>query len=75
MSLLNRDITNALSLEGMDEKDTILTSEPGEWGTRGWRFPSGTSAIRSDISEPLEINLIAGGEKQIRLQIPAGRLH
>ena len=31
-ALLNRDITNALSLEGMDEKDTILTSEPGEWG-------------------------------------------
>ena len=30
-SLLNRDIANALSLEGMDEKDTILTSEPGEW--------------------------------------------
>ena len=31
-TLLNRDIANALSLEGMDEKDTILTSEPGEWG-------------------------------------------
>ena len=31
-ALLNRDITNALSLEGMDEKHTILTSEPGEWG-------------------------------------------
>ena len=31
-TLLNRDITNALSLDGMDEKDTILTSEPGEWG-------------------------------------------
>ena len=31
-TLLNRDITNALSLEGMDEEDTILTSEPGEWG-------------------------------------------
>ncbi|MDD9973693.1 MAG: hypothetical protein OXU27_06800, partial [Candidatus Poribacteria bacterium] len=31
-TLLNRDITNALSLEGMDEIDTILTSEPGEWG-------------------------------------------
>ena len=31
-TLLNRDITNALSLEGMSEKDTILTSEPGEWG-------------------------------------------
>ena len=31
-ALLNRDIANALSLEGMDEKDTILTSEPGEWG-------------------------------------------
>ena len=30
-SLLNRDIANVLSLEGMDEKDTILTSEPGEW--------------------------------------------
>ena len=30
-SLLNRDIANAISLEGMDEKDTILTSEPGEW--------------------------------------------
>ena len=31
-ALLNRDIANALSLEGMDEKDTILMSEPGEWG-------------------------------------------
>ena len=31
-TLLNRDITNALSLEGMDEEDTILMSEPGEWG-------------------------------------------
>ena len=31
-TLLNRDITNALSLEGMDVEDTILTSEPGEWG-------------------------------------------
>ena len=31
-TLLNRDITNALSLEGMSEEDTILTSEPGEWG-------------------------------------------
>lgn len=31
-TLLNRDIANAISLEGMDEKDTILTSEPGEWG-------------------------------------------
>ncbi len=31
-ALLNRDIANALSLEGMDEKDTILASEPGEWG-------------------------------------------
>ena len=31
-TLLNRDITNALSLEGIDEEDTILTSEPGEWG-------------------------------------------
>ena len=31
-TLLNRDITNALSLDGMDEKDTILMSEPGEWG-------------------------------------------
>ncbi|MYK19902.1 hypothetical protein F4055_17335 [Candidatus Poribacteria bacterium] len=30
--LLNRDIANALSLEGMDEKHTILMSEPGEWG-------------------------------------------
>ena len=31
-TLLNRDIANALSLEGMDEEDTILMSEPGEWG-------------------------------------------
>ncbi|MCG9132959.1 hypothetical protein J5I95_14875 [Candidatus Poribacteria bacterium] len=31
-TLLNRDITNALSLDGVSEKDTILTSEPGEWG-------------------------------------------
>ena len=31
-TLLNRDITNALSLVGMTEEDTILTSEPGEWG-------------------------------------------
>ena len=31
-TLLNRDITNALSLDGVYEKDTILTSEPGEWG-------------------------------------------
>ena len=31
-ALLNRDIANALALEGMDEMDTILTSEPGEWG-------------------------------------------
>lgn len=31
-TLLNRDITNALSLEGMEEEDTILMSEPGEWG-------------------------------------------
>ena len=31
-ALLNRDIANALSLEGMDGKDTILTSTPGEWG-------------------------------------------
>ena len=31
-TLLNRDIVNTLSLEGMDEEDTILTSEPGEWG-------------------------------------------
>ena len=31
-TLLNRDITNAISLVGMDEKDTILMSEPGEWG-------------------------------------------
>ena len=30
-SLLNRDIAKAVSLEGMDQKDTILTSEPGEW--------------------------------------------
>ena len=30
-SLLNRDIANALSLEGIDEKDTILTSEPAKW--------------------------------------------
>ena len=30
-SLLNRDIAKAISLEGMDAKDTILTSEPGEW--------------------------------------------
>ena len=31
-ALLNRDITNAISLDGMYEEDTILTSEPGEWG-------------------------------------------
>lgn len=31
-ALLNRDIATALSLEGMYEEDTILTSEPGEWG-------------------------------------------
>ncbi len=31
-ALLNRDITNALTSDGMYEKDTILTSEPGEWG-------------------------------------------
>ena len=31
-TLLNRDIANAIALEGIDEKDTILTSEPGEWG-------------------------------------------
>ncbi len=31
-TLLNRDITTALSLEGMDAEDTILMSEPGEWG-------------------------------------------
>ena len=31
-AMLNRDIANALSLEGMDEKDTILMSTPGEWG-------------------------------------------
>ena len=31
-TLLNRDITTALSLVGMTEEDTILTSEPGEWG-------------------------------------------
>ena len=30
-ALLNRDIAKAISLEGMDEKDTILISEPGEW--------------------------------------------
>lgn len=30
-ALLNRDIANALSLEGLYEEDTILTSEPGEW--------------------------------------------
>lgn len=30
-TMLNRDITNALSLEGMDEKHTILQSLPGEW--------------------------------------------
>ena len=31
-ALLNRDIANALSLEGINEEDTILTSEPPEWG-------------------------------------------
>ena len=31
-ALLNRDIANALSLEGIDETDTILMSAPGEWG-------------------------------------------
>ena len=31
-AMLNRDIANALSLKGMDEKDTILMSTPGEWG-------------------------------------------
>ena len=31
-AMLNRDIANALSLEGMDEEDTILASVPGEWG-------------------------------------------
>lgn len=31
-SRLNRDIAAALSLDGMDERDTILMSEPGEWG-------------------------------------------
>ena len=31
-TLLNRDIANAISLEGMDEEHTILMSEPGEWG-------------------------------------------
>ncbi len=30
-TLLNRDITNTLSSMGMYEKDTILTSTPGEW--------------------------------------------
>jgi len=30
-TLLNRDIANALSSQGLYEKDTILTSEPGEW--------------------------------------------
>ncbi|MCE2401190.1 hypothetical protein J4G08_09925 [Candidatus Poribacteria bacterium] len=30
-TMLNRDIANALSLEGMDEKHTILESIPGEW--------------------------------------------
>ncbi|MCY4402198.1 MAG: hypothetical protein OXD54_06425 [Candidatus Poribacteria bacterium] len=29
---LNHDITNALSLEGINEKHTILSSFPGEWG-------------------------------------------
>ena len=31
-TMLNRDITNALSLEGINEKNTILSSIPGEWG-------------------------------------------
>ena len=31
-TLLNRDITNALALVDMEERDTILMSEPGEWG-------------------------------------------
>ena len=31
-TLLNRDIANALTSDGMYEKDTILTSKPGEWG-------------------------------------------
>ena len=31
-ALLNRDIAEALSLEGIDEEDTILASEPPEWG-------------------------------------------
>ena len=31
-AMLNRDIANALSLEGMEEEDTILTSIPEEWG-------------------------------------------
>ena len=31
-ALLNRDIANALTSDGMYEKDTILTSKPGEWG-------------------------------------------
>ncbi len=31
-AMLNRDIANALSLEGMNAEDTILTSIPEEWG-------------------------------------------
>ena len=30
-TLLNRDIANALTSDGLYEKDTILTSVPGEW--------------------------------------------
>ncbi|MYF98496.1 hypothetical protein F4212_05085 [Candidatus Poribacteria bacterium] len=30
--MLNRDIKNAISLEGINEKHTILSSFPGEWG-------------------------------------------
>ena len=31
-TMLNRDIANALSLQGIDEKHTVLSSIPGEWG-------------------------------------------
>ncbi len=31
-ALLNRDIANALTSDGLYKRDTILTSEPGEWG-------------------------------------------
>ena len=44
-TLLNRDIANALSLEGMDEKDTILMSTPGEWGGF-FRFARFSTEIR-----------------------------